>query len=81
VQDEYSRFHKSREASINMGKTLQDRAMGAMGAIMGAFVGEALGVGPHWYYDLAELRHVLPVLPSVTGGLLPGRAIEIAGWP
>ncbi len=23
---------------------------------MGAFVGEALGVGPHWYYDLDELR-------------------------
>jgi ADP-ribosylglycohydrolase len=43
VQDEYSRFHKSREASINMSKTRQDRAMGA---IMGAFVGEALGVGP-----------------------------------
>jgi len=36
-----------------MRKTLQDRAMGA---IMGAFIGEALGVGPHWYYDLAELR-------------------------
>lgn len=27
-----------------------------MGAIMGAFVGEALGVGPHWYYDLKDLR-------------------------
>jgi ADP-ribosylglycohydrolase len=23
---------------------------------MGALIGEALGVGPHWYYDLAELR-------------------------
>lgn len=23
---------------------------------MGAFVGDALGLGPHWYYDLAELR-------------------------
>jgi ADP-ribosylglycohydrolase len=31
----------------------QDRAMGA---IIGAFVGEALGVGPHWYYDLNDLR-------------------------
>ncbi len=31
----------------------QDRAVGA---IMGAFVGDALGVGPHWYYDLAVLR-------------------------
>lgn len=36
-----------------MSKTLKDRAMGA---IMGAFVGEALGVGPHWYYDLRDLR-------------------------
>ncbi|WP_256210474.1 ADP-ribosylglycohydrolase family protein [Nitrosospira multiformis] len=23
---------------------------------MGAFIGEALGLGPHWYYDLEELR-------------------------
>jgi ADP-ribosylglycohydrolase len=27
----------------------------AAGAIMGAFIGEAMAVGPHWYYDLAEL--------------------------
>lgn len=33
--------------------TIQDRAAGA---IMGAFIGDALGLGPHWYYDLAELR-------------------------
>jgi ADP-ribosylglycohydrolase len=33
--------------------TQQDRAIGA---IIGALVGEALGVGPHWYYDLTELR-------------------------
>jgi len=26
------------------------------GAIMGAFIGDALGLGPHWYYDLTELR-------------------------
>lgn len=32
---------------------LKDRARGA---IMGAFVGDALGLGPHWYYDLQELR-------------------------
>jgi ADP-ribosylglycohydrolase len=32
---------------------IQDRASGA---IMGAFIGDALGVGPHWYYDLKELR-------------------------
>lgn len=27
------------------------------GALMGAFIGEALGVGPHWFYDLDELEH------------------------
>lgn len=30
---------------------IQDRAAGC---IVGAFVGDALGLGPHWYYDLAE---------------------------
>ena len=34
-------------------KKNQDRAAGA---IMGAFIGDALGLGPHWYYNLAELR-------------------------
>jgi len=33
--------------------TIQDRAAGA---IMGAFIGDALALGPHWYYDLDELR-------------------------
>jgi len=28
----------------------------AAGAIMGAFIGDAMGLGPHWYYDLEELR-------------------------
>ncbi|MDR3632092.1 MAG: ADP-ribosylglycohydrolase family protein [Desulfocapsaceae bacterium] len=32
---------------------LQDRAAGAL---MGAFIGDALGLGPHWYYDLGEMR-------------------------
>ena len=32
---------------------IRDRAAGA---IMGAFIGDAMGLGPHWYYDLAELR-------------------------
>lgn len=26
----------------------------AAGCIVGAFIGDALGLGPHWYYDLAE---------------------------
>ncbi|KKC35930.1 ADP-ribosylglycohydrolase [Devosia epidermidihirudinis] len=33
--------------------TLADRAAGA---VLGALIGDALGVGPHWYYDLDELR-------------------------
>jgi len=37
-----------------MGDTLfRDRAAGAL---MGAFVGDALGMGPHWYYSLEELH-------------------------
>lgn len=28
----------------------------ASGAIMGAFIGDAMGLGPHWYYDLDDLR-------------------------
>jgi ADP-ribosylglycohydrolase len=34
-------------------RTIQDRAAGA---VMGAFVGDALGLGPHWYYDLEEMH-------------------------
>lgn len=34
-------------------KNLQDRACGA---IMGALIGDALALGPHWYYDLNDLR-------------------------
>jgi len=36
-----------------MTETPNDRAVGAL---MGAFIGEALGVGPHWYYDLKQLH-------------------------
>ena len=32
---------------------LHDRAAGAL---LGAFIGDALALGPHWYYDLDELR-------------------------
>jgi len=31
----------------------QDRACGS---IMGAFIGDALALGPHWYYNLDELH-------------------------
>ena len=27
-----------------------------MGCLLGALIGDALGVGPHWYYDLDEMR-------------------------
>jgi len=27
----------------------------ALGALMGAFIGDALGIGPHWYYDLDQM--------------------------
>jgi ADP-ribosylglycohydrolase len=32
---------------------IRDRAAGA---VMGAFIGDALGLGPHWYYSLDELH-------------------------
>jgi len=33
--------------------SLEDRAKGAL---MGAFIGDALALGPHWYYDLDQLH-------------------------
>ncbi len=36
--------------------TAPDMADRAQGALLGAFIGEALGVGPHWVYDLDQLR-------------------------
>lgn len=32
---------------------MKDRAAGA---VMGSLIGDALGVGPHWYYDLDQLK-------------------------
>lgn len=48
----YMSSQKRKEERMGSG-SIQDRAAGA---VMGAFVGDALGVGPHWYYDLDELR-------------------------
>ncbi|TAM11887.1 MAG: ADP-ribosylglycohydrolase family protein [Nevskiaceae bacterium] len=36
-----------------MATTLEDRACGAL---LGAFIGDALALGPHWYYDLDRLH-------------------------
>src|SRR6478735_3210425 len=33
--------------------SIEDRAAGA---VMGALIGDALGLGPHWYYDVEEMR-------------------------
>lgn len=41
----------------------------AAGCIVGAFIGDALGVGPHWYYDLDELRRDFG--PWITGYTTP----------
>ncbi|MGD9066247.1 MAG: ADP-ribosylglycohydrolase family protein [Desulfobacterales bacterium] len=40
--------------------TSKDRAVGA---VMGTFIGDALGVGPHWYYDLDQLIFLCRRLP------------------
>jgi len=37
--------------------TIKDRAMGA---IMGTLVGDGLGLGCHWYYDLDQLSGCSP---------------------
>lgn len=59
--------------TINDLDDAQDRAAGAL---MGAFVGEALGVGPHWFYDLAEQRkHYGDWIDTYTRSL-PGRYHE-----
>jgi ADP-ribosylglycohydrolase len=50
--------------------TIRDRAAGA---IMGAFIGDAMGLGPHWYYDLTELRRDYGDWISDYTDPLPGR--------
>lgn len=58
------------------------------GALIGAFIGEALGVGPHWYYDLNEMReaygswiddYTSPKEGRYHEGLKPGELSQ-TGW-
>jgi ADP-ribosylglycohydrolase len=44
---------KADSSSVDPATLLADRAAGA---VIGALIGDAMGLGPHWYYDLAELR-------------------------
>jgi len=53
----------------------QDRAMGA---IMGALIGDALGVGCHWYYDLECLK---TDFGWVTDYVEPKLDSTCLGWP
>lgn len=49
---------------------VQDRVAGAL---LGAFIGEALGVGPHWFYDLDELQKTFGCWIDDYTRPLPGR--------
>lgn len=52
---------------------IKDRASGA---VVGALIGDALGLGPHWYYDLDQLRkHYGPWIGGYTEPM-PGRYHE-----
>ncbi len=52
---------------------IKDRAAGA---VVGALIGDALGLGPHWYYDLDQLRkHYGPWIDGYTEPR-PGRYHE-----
>lgn len=65
--------------------TLEDRVCGAL---MGAFIGDALALGPHWYYDLDALHrdygtwicdYTDPKPDRYHGGLKAGQSSQ-SGW-
>ena len=60
----------------------------ATGAVLGAFVGDALALGPHWYYDLDQLHadfgqwisdYTTPKPGRYHAGLKAGQSSQ-AGW-
>lgn len=65
--------------------TLEDRVCGAL---LGAFIGDALALGPHWYYDIDALRadygawitdYTEPKSGRYHAGLKAGQSSQ-AGW-
>jgi|TARA_R110002096_G_scaffold194356_3_gene376484 ADP-ribosylglycohydrolase len=57
----------------------------ASGAIMGAYIGDALGLGPHWYYNLDELHstygewiqdYTAPQADRYHGGMKAGQSSQ-----
>jgi ADP-ribosylglycohydrolase len=56
--------------------TMKDRAMGA---VIGTLIGDALGLGPHWYYDLEELQRDYG--PWIDGYVPPKPGRYHAGLP
>lgn len=52
-------------------KALRDRAKGA---VLGAIIGDALGVGPHWYYEPGQLEREFGGWIDFYVASKPGRA-------
>lgn len=66
----------------------KDPVKRAQGAILGAFIGDALALGPHWYYDLEALHrdygewvdgYTDPKPDRYHGGMKAGQSSQ-SGW-